>query len=513
MQDILLQLYRYFWGVWRFRWLGLVLSWMLAMAGWVWVWQLPEAYLATARIDVDSSSILRPLLRGLAIQPDMHQRVNLMSRTLLSRPNLEKLMRMADLDLSVKTDLEEEHLLEKLKSSISLSGERKSSSLYVVSAKHEDRAVAKRIVESLMSIFIESTLGEKRKDSSGAQEFLDQQVADYELRLTEAEGRLADFKKRHVGILPGAEGDYYKRLEMERKQLLGSELQLKELINRRDEVKRQLAGEEPVFLSSSLTSMRNSPLDHRIQALQEKLDRLSVNYTDLHPEVIQIGFVLADLEKEKQSEIETLMEEQPDALNNMQSSPVYQQMRSMLAETEARVAEIEVRVKEYRRRVNILDKKVDRIPEIEAESKQLDRDYQVISQQHQALLKRRESALLSDQVEKNADDIKFRVVDPAFVPIKPNEPNKLLLNVAVLVGAVGAGIGMALLLSLLKPIIFDRNTLSEVTGLPVLGSVMMITTAEVKRRELFHVIYFGVLAILLVGAFVGVNLGQSISFM
>jgi len=42
---------------------------------------------------------------------------------------------------------------------------------------------------------------------------------------------------------------------------------------------------------------------------------------------------------------------------------------------------------------------------------------------------------------------------------------------------------------------------------------MMITTAEVKRRELFHVIYFGVLAILLVGAFVGVNLGQSISFM
>jgi len=499
--------------VWRFKWLGLALSWVLAVAGWLWVWQLPEAYLATARIDVDSSSILRPLLRGLAIQPDMHQRVKLMSRTLLSRPNLEKLMRMADLDLAVKSDLEEERLLEKLKSSISLSGERQSSSLYAVSAKHEDRAVAKRIVESLMSIFIESTLSEKRKDSSGAQSFLDQQVADYELRLTEAEGRLADFKKRHVGILPGAAGDYYKRLEMERKQLIGSELQLKELINRRDEVKRQLAGEEPVFLSSSLTSMRNSPLDHRIQALQEKLDRLSVSYTDLHPEVIQIAFVIADLEKEKELEIKDMIEAQPDGLSSLQSSPVYQQMRSMLAETEARVAEIEVRVREYRRRVNMLDKRVDRIPEIEAESKQLDRDYKVISQQHQALLKRRESALLSDQVEKNADDIKFRVVDPAFVPLKPNEPNKLLLNAAVLIGAMGAGIGLALLLSLLKPIIFDRNTLAEITGLPVLGSVMMITTSEVKHREVVRVICFGALMILLVGAFVGVNLSQSISFM
>jgi len=126
-------------------------------------------------------------------------------------------------------------------------------------------------------------------------------------------------------------------------------------------------------------------------------------------------------------------------------------------------------------------------------------------------LKRRESALLSEQVEKNADDIKFRVVDPAYVPLKPNEPNKLLLNVVVLLAAVGAGGGLALLMSLLKPIIFDRNTLSEITGLPVLGSVMMITTAEVSRRELLQVIGFGVLVVLLVGAFVGINLGQSIS--
>lgn len=510
MQEVLAQLYRYLWGVWRYRWLALALSWLVAVAGWLMVWQLPESYLATARIDVNSSSILRPLLRGLAIQPDMQQRVNLMSRTLLSRPNLEKLMRMADLDLQVKSDLDEERLLTDLKSSISLSGQRQSSSLYALSAKHRDRDVAKRIVESLITIFIESTLGEKRKDSSGAQAFLDQQVADYELRLSEAEGRMANFKQRHVGVLPGESGGYYRSLQAARKQLSGAKLQFEEQVNRRDEVKRQLAGEEPVFLSSSLSGLSASPIDQRIQALQEQLDRLTVSYTDLHPKVVQIKFVIEDLEAEKTAEIDRMLEEQPEAFAGLQSSPVYQQMRSMLAQTEASVAELRVRVQEYQLRVKNHEKIVNRIPEIEAESQQLDRDYQVISQQHQALLKRRESAFLSDKVEKNANDIKFRVIDPAFVPLKPTEPNKLLLNSVVLLLAVGVGVGVALLMSLLRPIIFDKNTLAEITNLPVLGSVMIITSAQHQRRELIQICGFGVLAVLLLGGFVGVNFSQDL---
>jgi len=121
MQDVLAQLFSYLWGVWRHRWLAMIVAWIVAIGGWIWVWQLPESYVARARVYVDTNTVLKPLLAGLAIQPNMESRIGLLSRTLLSRPNLEKLMRMTDLDLQVTTAREKDELLNDLSKAISLS--------------------------------------------------------------------------------------------------------------------------------------------------------------------------------------------------------------------------------------------------------------------------------------------------------------------------------------------------------------------------------------------------------
>lgn len=512
MYDVIAQIIGYIWGLWRYRWAGMVLAWVLAIAGWGFVWQMPESYKATARLHVDSTSVLRPLLRGLAIQPDVNRRVEMMSRTLLTRPNLEKLMRMSDLDLTVKNEAQKEKVLNKLRDNISLAGDRQNKSLYSITYKHPNRETAKRVVQSLITIFIESTLGEKRKDSSGAQAFLDQQIAEYELRLSEAEVRLANFKQRNVGLLPGEAGTYYQRLGQANNELKQAKLQLSELENRRDELQRQLKGEEPVFFSSTFSSAQSlSPIDRRIQLLREQLDRLSVNYTEQHPEVKQIQNQIDALEEEKRAAFDMAREgNTTPAYSSLGNSPVYQNMRTMLAETEARIAELSVRVDEYANRVKALEDTVSTIPQVETELKQLDRDYTVIREQHANLLKRRESAMLSEQVERNADDIKFRVIDPPFVPLKPNEPNKLLLNAAVLVIALAAGAGLSLLISLLRPTFVDRRTLGTTLGLPVLGVVTMLPSPDASRRRLRQAIVFSSLAFCLVLVFAGVNISQSV---
>ena len=202
----------------------LAVAWVVAIAGWIWVWQLPEAYVATARVYVDTNSVLRPLLRGLAIQPNIDQRINMMSRTLLSRPNLEKLMRMTDLDLQVNTEAQKNKMLAELGEAISLAGSRDNPSLYSISVEDPDRDTAKRIAQSLITVFIESSLSGKREDSSGAQDFLDEQIAEYEERLVAAENRLALFKQENVDVLPGSGGDYYSTLQAAREDLSAARL-------------------------------------------------------------------------------------------------------------------------------------------------------------------------------------------------------------------------------------------------------------------------------------------------
>jgi protein tyrosine kinase modulator len=509
MQEAIAQILSYIWGIWRFRWLALVIVWVVALGGWLFVQQVPEAYVGSARVYVDSNNVLRPLLKGLAIQPNVDQRIAMMSRTLLSRPNLEKVMRMTDLDLEVQTDREKEELLTELRDSITLGADKKNQSLYTIQVIDKNRDTAKRITQALITVFIEGGLSGKRGDSTGAQDFLDDQIAEYETRLAEAEGRLASFKQRYVGELPGESGGgYYARLDDAKQQLSAAQLQLKEVENRRSELRRQVDGEEPVFLSSGLVNS-SSPLDVRIQALQSQVDMLLIKYTDRHPEVRQMRALIDGLEAEKQAEITAVQESDYGGdYAGLSSSPVYQGMRSMLAESDATVAELRVRVEEYENRVEELTDRVNNIPVIEAELKQLDRDYQVISAKHQDLLSRRESAKLGEDVEQTASDVTFRVIDPPFVPSVPSEPNKLLLNSLVLVAALGLGAAVALLMSLIKPVIVDQQSLVKLAGLPLLGSVTLIPTAEQKKQETWGLVAFSSLMTLLVFAFVGLNIGQ-----
>lgn len=505
MQELLALVLEYLRGIWRFRWVALGVAWAVAIAGWLWVAQLPEKYVATARVNIDTNTVLRPLLRGIAIQPDVGQRVRLLSKTLLSRPNLEKLMRMTDLDLQAKTEQQKERLLKMLSEEIRLSGDRRNPSLYTVSFRHYDRDTAKRVVQAVLTVFIESTLGEKRTETEGAQEFLDTQIKEYEKRLEQAEARLADFKRRHAGRLSADVDTYYSKLEQAKSQLAKAQLALREAQNRRKQLQQQLEDEEPEMAMDPMMGGEMSPLDARIEALRAKLDELLIRYTERHPEVRQIKGLIAELEKQREEELAQAGDE-GEVGAGLQANPIYQQLKNMLTATDAEIASLRVRVGEYKKRVEDLAKIIDNIPKIEAEQKQLNRDYQVIYQQYQTLVKRRETARLGEKVSQTADDVKFRVVDPPFVPLQPTEPNKVLLNAAVLLVAIAVGAGVALLLSLLKPVFSDRRRLSLSTGLPVLGSITLVTSAEERRKAMLATLAFVALSVALLLVFAALNM-------
>jgi polysaccharide chain length determinant protein (PEP-CTERM system associated) len=467
MQEIIGQAMTYVWGIWRHKWLALMVAWVVALGGWAFVYQMPESYVASAKVYVDTNTVLRPLLKGLAITPDIDQRVRMMSGTLFSRPNLEKLARMTDLDLTVTTEEDQEELITRLRDTISLVGQRGNASLYNIQVKHPDRETARRIAQSLITVFIESSLNEKRDDSTGAQDFLDEQIAEYERRLVEAEGRLSRFKQQNVDVLPSKWGaDYYTRLETARTNLEQARLSLSEAIERRDALREQMSGGGSV--ENLIAAGIVTPTDARIQQLRLRLDDLMARYTDKHPEVRQIRGLIEELEKQRQEELTAISEGGAAPSGSSQGAL---DMQTLMTSAEASVAELTVRVAEFERREKDLAAKVNQIPEVEAQLKQLDRDYEVVVNQHTELMERREAARLSQGVEDNASDVTFRVVDPPFVPSEPSEPNKLILNALVLVGALGAGGGLALLLSLLRPIVVDARMLAEVTGLPILGVV------------------------------------------
>ena len=491
-------------GMWQRRWGGLAVAWIVGISGVVYILRLPDVYEASARIYVDTQSVLKPLMQGLAVQPNVDQQVMILSRTLISRPNVEKLIRMADLDLAAKSKSEQDAMIDGLVKTLRIESLGRDN-LYTLSYRSTTPDHAKRVVQSLTSIFVESNLGDKRKDSDSAKRFIDDQIKVYEKKLEEAEDRLKSFKIRHMSTNDMVGRDYFTRLSELTTQLNQSRLELREAEQSRDALKREISGEEPVLIPEDTPVGANTvavpEIDGRIETMKRQLDGLLQKFTDQHPDVIGTKRVIQELEEQKAAMIAAKRK----AAANKQTAPifgnpVFQQLRVSLAESEANVASLRTRVAEYEARFARLKDSSKVVPQMEAEYAQLNRDYDVHKKNYETLVARRESAQISGEMEavSGAD---FRLIDPPRVSPQPVAPNRMLLLLMAFAAAVAAGTFFSFLASQLWPTFFDPRSVRDATGLPVLGSVSMIVGDRQRRRERRGLIGFvsGVLA--LVGSY------------
>jgi polysaccharide chain length determinant protein (PEP-CTERM system associated) len=229
MQEVLEQILDYLKGIWLKRRYLMVATWLICPIGWFVVSQLDDVYTSEARVFADTESILGPLLKGMTVESNPQAQIQQMVRTLLSRPNLERISRMTDLDIQANTAKEVEHLIKRLKDDINIkkTGGRKEN-IFTISFDDRDPNMARNVVQAVIDVFIENTHGENRRDSDSAQKFLNSQLSDYENRLLKAEARLTNFKQKYSEVLPNQYGGYYEKLNIAKEQLKSMELVLLE---------------------------------------------------------------------------------------------------------------------------------------------------------------------------------------------------------------------------------------------------------------------------------------------
>jgi len=482
MQEIVAQILIILRGAWRYRWQGAAAAWVIAIAGWIGVQLIPDKYESRTQVYVDTESLLKPLLTGLAVNRDVMSQVAMMQAVMLSRPNLEKVAQQNDMLLEAQNQRDVEEVIDDLAKKIKLDRPSglNTKDTFVVSYEDKNSKVAHGVVRSLLDTFMEGSLGLKRSDAGVAQRFLQGQLTEYESKLTEAEQRLASFKQQNVGLLPGFGGDYYQRLEAETGTLQQMQQRFSQLTQRRNELQRQLDGEEPTFGMMGSTS--GNPIDGQIARFKAQRDQLLLQYTEKHPQIQSIEQTIAQLEAEKRSGAKISQSVAPPGaettgdqalVRSLDMNPVYQNLRLSISQADADVAEMRGQMAAQQGVVAELRSRVNSIPEVEAELSRLNRDYQVNKEQYDTLLQRLESAKISQSADQNTENVKFRIIEPPTMPVKPSGPIRPLLDTLVLLAALAGGIGLAVLLTQLHPTFTTREVLQKIAGIPVLGAVSM----------------------------------------
>jgi polysaccharide chain length determinant protein (PEP-CTERM system associated) len=498
MEDLVKQVRIVARGMWRFRWQGLVIAWAVAAIGVIVVFKIPDRYEATARIYVDTQSILKPLMAGLTVQPNVEQQIGMLSRTLISRPNVEKLVRMADLDLKNDSKADQEALIEKLMKTIEIRDTARDN-LYSLAFRDADQDKAKRVIQSLVSIFVESSLGASRKDTDSAKTFLNEQIKSYEAKLEEAEQRVKQFRLRNLELQSADGKDTTTRLAEVSAHLEQAKLELREAENARDAARKQLADEKSngniiaataLMQDSGSASAGTPELDGRIEAQKRNLDQLLQRYTDQHPDIVYTRKMIKELEEQKKHELA----EQKKAAASLKppggssagmtagSSLAYQELSRIVATAEVQVASLKARVGEYQARYAAVKASLTNAPQLEAEAAQLNRDYAITKKNYEDLVARRQAAVMSGELDVASGVAEFRLIDPPRVSPKPVSPNRLLLLPVALLAAVAAGLLTAFLASQLRPVFNEAAELRAGTGL-VIGETQ-------RRRERMSLMRF-----------------------
>lgn len=454
--------------IWKYRVIVLITAWLVAIAGWAIVRLLPDTYDASAKVFVNAETLLKPLLEGMTVPTDPVEQAELITRALLSNPHMEAVARRTGLTKPSMSEAERDAVVAQLQSGI-LVFQGDDDQIYNISYSDHNPMQARKVVEVLLDDFISNSLSEDETQSADAQKFLQQQIAVYQQRMTEAENRLAEFKSKNMGLVPGSEGDYYERLRAAQAAVDSLQSQVRSATNRRNELASQLAGEEAALDGGTGTGGTTS-VDATIAKLEAELAALRLRFTDKHPDVVTVNQTLKDLYRVREQELADRAKG-GGISPGLSRDPVYRQLKMALSSADADLAGLRSQYQEKLGQMEYLRSMVNTIPEVEAQLNRLNRDYDVIKQEHDSLLKRLETARMSQQVNQQSQGTQFRVLDPPRTPGSPSSPDRFRLNSMVLAAALGAGIMMGFLLAQRDPIFYSADSLQEVAGLPVYGVI------------------------------------------
>jgi len=465
----------------------------VALAGLVVGMLWPKSYVSSTTVLAQKSDIIQPLLEGRAVPTGVSDRVAIAKQVIFSGKALGEILKTGGWTEMHPDPVAQDRLMEGIKGRTAISSPRES--LVQISYRDSDADRAFKVTERFAELFIQESLATKERESREAYEFINSQVEDYHKKLTDAEDNLKKYRAENADAHPGSEADTNSRISSLRGGVEQARLNVMELRSTEAALSSQLSGESEI----TAVQTRAGVFRAQLAELQSQLDKLLLTYTDQYPDVVRIRHQMDDLRRQVEEEEHRKQDAQkngtPSTLDaTAQFNPLYQELRSKLADVRRQIAANESRMGATE---SLLGTELDRSRRIAASESalaELTRDYEVNRDIYQDLLKRRENARVSMNLDAEGRGLTFRIQDPATKPLRPTGLSLMHFAAAGLVLALLVPFGLLFLLARFDPRVRSARELARHIGVPVLATVPVYATPRERRMQRTR----GALAILLI---------------
>ena len=489
MHSLQVMIRRQLTSAWHYRWQAVLFTWLVCALGWAGVFAIPNMYESSARMYVDADAVLTPLLRGIAVDTTNAGQVDMLQRTLLSRPNLHKLISKTDLELELTNLADREQMIDRLATEIRIIPATRN--LFTITYRNKSPRLAYDVVRTMLATFVESKTGTNRSELETANKFLNDQIGSYERQLREAERRRADFRARYMDVLPGDGGS--SRLDGQNGVVRQLQGQLQDALARRDTLAQNLSQtpQQVITETDAASGPGGVVVNQRLRAAEQTLAELRLRYTEANPDVIAQKQLVASIKSGAFGPDPGAAPGTPAtaARTRTASNPVYEQLKVRLVENEAVLASLQRQIGDALKERDRLQDIARGAPGLQAEYMNMNRDYDILRKNYEDLSARRESMKISTAADAEGDKVKIQVIDPPSVPQTPVAPKRILMVTGVLVAGLAAGAALAVLLVQMDQSFHSLEDLREM-GFPVVGGVSMLAASIPFTRRLVAVVSF-----------------------
>ena len=482
MQQELTEVYFYLKGTLKYKRVAVLFALLVCVCGWIFVLMMPDKFESKAKVHIDSTTILRPLMRGMVIDADVSALIRIIQQLMFTRPNLEKVIELSKLKSAKTSSGISSEFIEDLKKDITISAAQ-SRDIFDISYSATDPELAKSVVQSVLTVFSEQAQGKAMADASDAQKFIEHQIRDYEVRLQQAEKAKEDFNRANLNMLT-SNSSQFQLLSQLKEQLTVASSSLEQAMAKKNVLGEQVKQVQESDEDWGVTNISEqvSEEDSRIAALNDKKTEMLIKYTENHPEILAIDRLIESIKEKKEKNKSKEVVESDLISPEKMSNPYVQTLKIAYDNAEAEVASNQALVNNINSRIKEMELGLNKVLAIETEMKNLNRDYETISKKYSDLLERREQAHITESVDDQTSRLKFKIADPPTKPTKPTSPNRMLFYSLILVGGIILGFAVAFLIYFIRPVFMSSRQVRVVTGLPSLGSVSLTNQGISKQK-------------------------------
>jgi len=454
---------------------------------------LANQYTSRTLVLVEEQAVPDTYVKSV-VTGDIGQRLGTMQEQILSRTRLQPIIEKFGLFGNDKGRVAMEDLVDRLRKDISITPiqslvSTKEGELpgFAIGFTANDPRLAQQVCAEITSMFIEENLHLREQRAEGTTDFLKTEVDQAKGNLDAQDAKLADFKRKYIGALPGNEQADMNILASFSSQLDAVTSQL----NRAQQDKayqdsllaQQLSAWE---MSQKSGGPREDTLEQRLADLQGQLVTMQAHYTVDHPEVVKLKEDIAALKKKiadnaAHANGKTVQAAEP---SNRTEPPEMQQLRFQIHQSEVFIREKTREQARLKQQLNTYQARLSMSPGVEQQYKELTRYYQTALAFYNELLTKRSQSEMATSLERRQQGEQFRVMDAADLPEKPSFPNRPAFAAGGLAAGLALGIGITLLIELRDKSLLTENDVEHFLGLPTLAMVPRIGKRNGKKKHI-----------------------------